>query len=75
MFKTIPEKQQEPITIKTYTSYIDDYGQKQTDYTEKNGSMFIKKFSQSINENDVRYNDVELIGLTKEEMTTMDHII
>lgn len=69
------ERLQEPITIRTHSKELDaTYKQMHTVYTERESTMFCVKYIQSAN-NDIKYNNIELIGLSKDELTEADSII
>lgn len=58
------------VIILSYDGQIDSYGQKRTDTpTEREVEMYVKIHSQSLT-TDVRYVEVEMIGLTKDNTIT-----
>lgn len=55
------------VEVITYDNTIDDYGQlRQNEYTTRTIPMVCKIYSQ-VNTNDMRYVDVEMIGITKDK--------
>lgn len=69
------QARQEPVIVKHFDSSIDEYGQKHTTFTERTTTMYLTKYTQTI-ESDVRYNNVVYIGLTKDDtITDEDNII
>ena len=69
-----PESLQRPVTIRTYTDEIDDYGQMHTKYFERGATMCLFKYVQSAND-PIQYNHIKLIGLSKGEFTDKDNVI
>lgn len=58
-------REMKPVLLISFTSGTDKYGQKRNNgNTEEKIEMAVKVYSQT-NVSDIRYNDVELIGLTK----------
>ena len=69
------DREQEPVVIKHFTDSVDQYGQRHTESTSSPGTMFIRKHKQGLYD-DPRFNNVELIGLTKRtDINDNDHII
>lgn len=63
------------VTVISYADTVDEYGQKrQGTSTERTTDMVVKLYSQS-NTSDVRYLDVEVIGLTKDKNITVQNRI
>lgn len=63
--KSLIASRQEPVTVRTYSQTLDEYGEQHTSYTERTANMFITKYVQTP-DSDIRYNNVVLIGLTKD---------
>lgn len=58
-------REMKPVYLVSFTSGIDKYGQKRNNGETKDViEMAVKIYSQT-NVSDIRYNDIELIGLTK----------
>ena len=58
-------REMKPVYLVSFTSGIDKYGQKRKNGEKKDLiDMAVKVYSQT-NVSDIRYNDIELIGLTK----------
>ena len=58
-------REMKPVYLVSFTSGTDKYGQKRNNGEEKDViEMAVKIYSQT-NVSDIRYNDIELIGLTK----------
>lgn len=58
-------REMKSVLLISFTSGTDKYGQKRNNgNTEETIEMAVKVYSQT-NVSDIRYNDVELIGLTK----------
>ena len=51
------DKRQRGVTVRHFKDYIDEYGQKHTDYIDANSSMYLTKYKQTM-ESDIRYNNV-----------------
>lgn len=68
-------KQQEPVTIKIFSEGVDEYGQKHTDYTAKQSTLFIRPYKQPIDEQDPRFNNVCLIGIGTELLSDNMNVI
>ena len=61
------QRELKPYTVLTYDDELDDYGQpRQGTPTERTVEMVVKLFSNQIVENPL-FNDVELIGITKDQ--------
>lgn len=59
-----------PVTVVSFTAGKDEYGQKrQNGSTQRVVDMVVKIYQQT-NTNDIRYIDVDLIGLTKDTTIT-----
>lgn len=72
---TPPDKGQEPITVITYSTELDEYKQQHTIVeSERNSSMFLRKYVQTP-ESDIKYNDIKMIGLSKDILTDSDNVI
>lgn len=63
------------VDVITYDNTLDDYGQlRQSEYTTRTIPMVCKIYSQT-NTNDMRYVDVEMIGITKDKDITNENEI
>ena len=74
--KSLIAARQEPVIVRTYSQELNSFGQMhQTSYTERTVNMFLTKYTQT-KDSDIRYNNVVLIGLTKDNsVTDRDNII
>lgn len=64
------QRELKPYTVLSYAAGLDDYGQpRQGEPTERTVEMVIKLYSNAI-ENNPLFNDVELIGITKDQTIT-----
>ena len=69
------DSEQEAVVIRHFTDSVDSYGQRHTEYTDSPGTLFIRKHKQGLYD-DPRFNNVELIGLSRRtDITDSDHII
>ena len=62
-------REMQTVTIKSFASTLNDYGEKTLSETTTSAQMMVKQYSQG-NVQDPRYVDVEYIGLTKAAVTT-----
>ena len=72
---TYVDKNMESIVVRHYTSFIDEYGQQHTEYSDRNSKMFIRPTKME-NVNDPLYNRISLCGVsTDDSITDEDNII
>ena len=61
------------VTLQSFSSELDSYGQRQTAPDTTSIDMAIKPYAHA-NVDDPRFDNVEIIGLTKSEVSTMNRI-
>lgn len=67
-------REMQAVTILSFSSELDDYGQRRMGTpTETSADMVIKPYT-NVNVEDPRFEEVEIIGLTKSEVSTQNRI-
>ena len=59
-------RQMVPVQVVTYTTELNPYGERRTQISSTRNSTMMIKIASQVLTNDIRYNDIELIGLTKD---------